>query len=290
MSYASCRAIDIHVHPSTTDWLDGSMGPYVASAEQFFKRPFERMSLDELAEMYRRLDTIAVLLAWDAETATGRPRVTNDTIAGALRAHPDAFLGFGSVDPWKGERAVADLDEIAELGLAGVKLHPSMQTFYPDDEQHWPLFERCQALGLVCLVHTGTSGVGVGKPGGGGIRIDYSRPIRLDAPAASFPELQFVAAHFGWPWHMELMAIARHKSNIWIDISGWSPHHIPLEVVAAMAGGLQDRFLFGSDFPFLVPERSLREIDELGLQASVMEKLLRGNAMRLLKIDPESGR
>jgi predicted TIM-barrel fold metal-dependent hydrolase len=225
---------------------------------------------------------MAVLLAWDAETATERPRVPNALVAQACRDHPDVFLGFGSVDPRKGERATAELDEVADLGLKGLKLHPSMQAFDPDDERYWPIFERCRDLGLVCLVHTGTSGVGAGRPGGDGIRLDHSRPIRLHAVAAAFPELLLVAAHFGWPWHAELIAMVQHKSNIYIDISGWAPRYIPAEVVRELSGRLQDRFLFGSDSPFLPPGRCLGEIDDLGLGAKVRDKLVRENARRLL--------
>jgi predicted TIM-barrel fold metal-dependent hydrolase len=276
------RAIDFHVHLPTPEWLDGSMGGYVEAAEAYFRSKVVPKTLDELADEYRALDLVAVLLAWDAETATGRPRVPNSVVATACRDHPDAFVGFGSVDPHKGERAVAELDEIADLGLAGVKLHPSLQAFAPDDERYWPIFERCQELGLACLFHTGTSGIGAGRPGGQGIRLDYSRPIRLDAPAAAFPELRVVAAHFGWPWHLEMLAIAAHKTNVYLDISGWAPRYIPAEVVRELAGRLQDRFLFGSDYPFISPERCLSELEELELAPQVMEKLLRGNAEALL--------
>src|SRR5215470_5823341 len=82
------RAIDFHVHLPTPDWLDGSMAGYVEAAEAYFKSRVERQSLDELAGKYRALDATAVLLAWDAETATGRPRVPNATVADAVAAHP----------------------------------------------------------------------------------------------------------------------------------------------------------------------------------------------------------
>src|SRR5947209_4732357 len=114
------RAIDFHVHPSTREWLDGSMKGYLDAAEAHFRRSFDRTSLDQLAADYRSLDVRAVILGWDAETATGRPRLPNETIAGACRAHPDVFIGFGSVDPHKGAEAVAELDRFAELGLRGV--------------------------------------------------------------------------------------------------------------------------------------------------------------------------
>jgi predicted TIM-barrel fold metal-dependent hydrolase len=224
------RAIDFHVHLPTPDWLDGSMAGYVEAAEAYSRSAAQRETLDELAERYRRLEIRAVLLAWDAETATGRPRVPNETVAAACRAHPDVFTGLGSVDPHKGS-AVAEVSAIASLGLRGVKFHPSLQAFAPDDPKYWPIFDACQRHGLLALFHTGTSGIGARQPGGQGIRIDYAHPLKLDPVAASFPRLSIVAAHFGWPWHMDLIAIALHKTNVYIDISGWAPRRIPAEVL-----------------------------------------------------------
>jgi uncharacterized protein len=272
------RAIDFHVHLPTPDWLDGSMGGYVEAAESYFRSTVERQSLGELADKYRALDTKAVLLAWDAETATGRPRVPNETVAAACEQYPDAFTGIGSVDPHK-KSAVDEVANIAELGLRGVKFHPSLQAFAPDDPTFWPVFAACEEHGLLALFHTGTSGIGARQPGGQGIRIDYAHPLKLDAVAAEHPGLTVVAAHFGWPWHMDLIAIALHKTNVYIDISGWSPRRIPAEVVRELKGRLSDQFVWGSDFPFISPERCLTELEELGL-ASVT--LLHDNAARIL--------
>jgi uncharacterized protein len=276
------RAIDFHVHLPTPDWLDGSMAGYVEAAEAYFRSPVQRATLDDLAERYRQLDVMAVLLAWDAETATGRPRVPNETVADACRAYPDVFTGLGSVDPHKGDAAVAEVARIAEAGLKGVKFHPSLQAFAPDNPDYWPIFAACQEHGLIALFHTGTSGIGAGQPGGQGIRLDYAQPIRLDPVAAAYPDLTIVAAHFGWPWHMELIAIALHKTNVYIDISGWSPRRIPPEVISEMRGRLSGRFLWGSDFPFLTPERCLAEFDALDLPPDVADMVRFGNAARIL--------
>jgi len=272
------RAIDFHVHLPTPDWLDGSMDGYVEAAEAYFRSTVERQSLGELADKYRALDVLAVLLAWDAETATGRPRVPNETIAAACREYPDAFTGLGSVDPHKSS-AVDEVAHIAALGLRGVKFHPSLQAFAPDDPKYWPVFAACERHGLLALFHTGTSGIGARQPGGQGIRIDYAHPLKLDAVAAAHPELTVVAAHFGWPWQMDLIAVALHKTNVYIDISGWSPKRIPPEVVRELKGRLSGQFLWGSDFPFIAPERCLAELDELGLASPA---LLRDNAARVL--------
>ena len=277
------RAIDFHVHLPTPDWLDGSMDGYVEAAEAYFRSKVERQSLGELADKYRALDVLAVLLAWDAETATGRPRVPNETVAAACREYPDAFTGLGSVDPHK-PSAVDEVAHIAALGLRGVKFHPSLQAFAPDDPKFWPVFAACERHGLLALFHTGTSGIGARQPGGQGIRIDYAHPLKLDAVAAAHPELTVVAAHFGWPWQMDLIAVALHKTNVYIDISGWSPKRIPPEVGRELKGRLSGQFLWGSDFPFISPERCLAELDELGLASP---PLLRDNAARVLGLpDP----
>jgi uncharacterized protein len=278
------RAIDFHVHLPTPDWLDGSMAGYVEAAEAYFRSPVQRQSLPELAEMYRQLEAMAVLLAWDAETATGRPRVPNETVAAACRDHPDVFTGLGSVDPHKGEAAVAEVARIAELGLRGVKFHPSLQAFAPDDESYWPVFAACERHGLLALFHTGTSGIGARQPGGQGIRLDYARPIRLDAVAAAHPGLTVVAAHFGWPWHMELVAMALHKTNVYIDISGWAPRRIPPELIGELRGRLAGQFVWGSDFPFLAPQRCLDELAGLGLPDEVLRQVLHENAARILRL------
>ena len=84
----AAAAIDFHVHLPTPDWLDGSMAGYVEAAEAYFRSPVQRATLPDLAARYRGLDLRAVLLAWDAETATGRPRVPNETVADACREYP----------------------------------------------------------------------------------------------------------------------------------------------------------------------------------------------------------
>ena len=276
------RAIDFHVHLPTPDWLDGSMAGYVEAAEAYFRSSVTRQSLEELAAFYRGLEVTAVLLAWDAETATGRPRVPNETVAAACRDNPDVFTGLGSVDPHKGEAAVAEVENIAALGLRGVKFHPSLQAFAPDDPQYWPIFAACERHGLLALFHTGTSGIGARQPGGQGIRIDLAHPIKLDPVAAAHPELTVVAAHFGWPWHMDLIAIALHKTNVYIDISGWAPRRIPAEVIRELRGRLSGQFLWGSDYPFIAPERCLSELEGLDLSDEVMRAVLHDNAARVL--------
>jgi len=280
------KAIDMHVHLPTSSFLDGAVKPFKEPAEAFFRNKVPVREMGEVARLYEELDIVAVLLAWDAETATGLPPVTNDEVADVVKKYPGQFVGFASVDPWKGHRAVDEMKRaITELGLIGAKFHPGIQAFYPNDKQFYPLYEKINELGVPALFHTGTNGLGAGTPGGMGVRLDYSRPIYLDHVAADFPELTVIGAHPAWPWHDEMLAIIGHKSNVFMDLSGWSPKYVPKAIMDEARTRLQDRILFGSDYPFIMPQRWLADFDSLeGFSAEVRQKILHDNAARLLKI------
>lgn len=275
-------AIDVHVHPMSAE-ARGVFGGELAAMARYFGREIPVVSIDELAGQYRARKMMAVLLGMDTSTASGHPPVPNDHIAAAVRAHPDVFFGFAGVDPWKGQQAVDEARRAYErLGLRGLKLHPGLQKFAPNGEQFYPLWAAAAEMGLVCLFHSGTMGSGAGEPGGGGYKLKFVNPMLVDDVAADFPSLAIILAHPGWPWQAEQLAIARHKSNVFIDLSGWSPKYFPAELVEQMNGPLQDKCLFGSDWPFLTPERWMSDFAALPVKETVRPKVLRDNARRLL--------
>ncbi len=174
-----------------------------------------------------------------------------------------------------------------ELGLSGVKFHPGVQAFYPNDRRYYPLFEKITELGIPALFHTGTSGLGANMPGGGGIKLDYTRPIYLDSLATDFPDLTIIGAHPSWPWEQEMIAILQHKPNVYNDLSGWSPKYIPPALLREAAGRLNAKFLFGSDYPFITPDRWLADFDKLeGWSDEARANLLWRNGTRLLGHTP----
>ena len=177
-----------------------------------------------------------------------------------------------------------------EYGLVGVKLNPGRQKFFPDDERFYPLWDACERCEMVALFHTGMLGIGAGTPGGSGHKLKYTKPIpHLDDIAADFPSLRIIAAHPSWPWQDEMLAVARHKSNVYIDLSGWAPKYFPPELVQYANSVLQDRCLFGTDWPLLEPERWLAEFDDLPIKPEVRTKILLTNAARLFGISLVDG-
>ena len=276
------RAVDVHVHP-TDERIARAWGGEMEDAERFFRGSWTHEDLDATAERYRKLDVFAVLLGADAETTTGVPAYPNDELAAACRKYPDRFIAFAGVDPWKGVQAIHELERcVHELGLKGVKFHPGRQEFYPNDRRFYPLFETASALGAPVLFHTGMMAAGAGTPGGRGVRLDYTRPIYLDHLAADFPNLTIIAAHPSWPWADEGLALARHKSNVFLDLSGYLPKYIPPQYFQFANTLLQDQMLFGSDYPFIPPERWLADFEEADFRPQVHEKILLLNARRAL--------
>lgn len=135
------------------------------------------------------------------------------------------------------------------------------------------LWEEAAKHGLIALFHSGMMGSGAGTPSGMGYKLKYTRPIPyLDDIVADFPELRVIGAHPGWPWTAEGLAIARHKTNFYIDLSCWAPKYFPQELVQQANSILQDKVLFGSDWPSIKPERWLTEFAELPFKADVRKK------------------
>ena len=136
------------------------------------------------------------------------------------------------------------------------------------------------------LFHSGHTGIGAGTPGGTGLKLKYSRPIPyLDDVAADFPNLTIIGAHPSWPWQEEMLSVAMHKGNVFIDLSGWSPKYFAPSLIQYANTLLQDKVLFGSDFPVISPERWLKDFEAAPFRDEVRPKIMLGNASRLLKLE-----
>jgi predicted TIM-barrel fold metal-dependent hydrolase len=104
----------------------------------------------------------------------------------------------------------------------------------------------------------------------------------LDDVAADFPDLTIIIAHPSFPWQDEALAVATHKPNVYIDLSGWSPKYFPPQLVRYANSLLKDKVLFGSDFPLLTPDRWLKDFAQLDIKDGVRPLILKDNAVRAL--------
>ena len=281
-------AIDVHTHEerSTQQEQDPVTGELLDAAAKYFGGHPPQPTVQEVADYYRERSMLAVVFTVDDEAGMGRARISNDEVLAAAAANPDALIPFASIDPHKGKLGVREAKRlIAEYpALRGFKFHPNTQAFWPNDRAHYPLYEVIEQAGKIALFHTGQTGIGAGMRGGGGVRLKYSNPMAVDDVAADFPDLDIILAHPSFPWQEEALAVATHKPNVYIDLSGWSPKYFPEILIRYVNTLLRDKMLFGSDFPLLTPDRWLADFERLAIRDEVRPLVLKENAARLLRL------
>jgi predicted TIM-barrel fold metal-dependent hydrolase len=281
------KAIDIHVHPWTLDFM--LKNDCIKTAVNFFRLKTEdlpRSTENIIEEMDEAHVDASVILGQDARS-TRKPEfanyfLPNDFLYRLVDKYPKRFIAFAGIDPMKREEAEKELIRcVKDLHFSGVKLHCVAIGIYSNDVEFlYPIYERCQELKIPVLHHTGTTGLG-------NCKIKFGRPIFLDDVAQDFPDLKIIAAHFGWPWMEECFAVAIRNPNVYIDISGWLPRYLPPSVIQHVNGQLKDKMLFGTDYPMIKMTRWMKDFNTSlipHLKPTVVSKLLAENAARILNI------
>lgn len=280
------RAIDIHTHAEEPCGChaDDGYDDLQRTMASYFGAPWKHPpTIAETAAHFREQNIAAVIFPVDAERETGYRRYNNDEVAEQVAQHSDILIQFASIDPWKGKMGVREARRlIREYKVKGFKFHPTMQGFFANDRMAYPLYEVLQDEGCIALFHTGQTGVGSGMPGGNGMRLKYSNPMYMDDVAVDFPDLGIILAHPSFPWQEEALAVAQHKPNVHIDLSGWSPKYFPEILIRYANSMLKKKMLFGSDWPMISPEKWLGAFDKAPFRQEVREDILKNNAARLL--------
>ena len=271
-------AIDVHVHLEAPD--DHSSAD--RAARKYFGESGAARDAEGLAEYYRSRRMAFVIFSVD-ERLSGRPQLSNDEVADFASANADIAIAFASIDPHRGADGVAEARRLVSSGrVRGLKLHPPLQQFDPNDRLAYPLYEVFAEARLPVLFHTGHSGIGTGMPGGGGIRLKYGNPMPIDDVAVDFPEMPIILAHPSFPWQDEAISICLHKPTVYIDLSGWSPKYFSPTLVQYANTLLKHKVLFGSDYPFITPDRWLADLEKTAIREEVRPLILKENAVRLL--------
>ena len=276
------RAIDVHVHPSTRG-VD-------TNACNYFRRDLSEVpqTADGFADVYLQHDVKALLIGWHPSTVSDGACNSNEHAIELVSNYPKSFCGvLASLDTNS-----TDLPGVARYAeelvrspkVIGFKFHPPDQRFYPSDKRFYDIWEVLQSGGKPAMFHIGFTVLGANTPGGSGIGLDYGRPIHLDTLAKDFPRLKILAAHPGWPWVEETVGVVTHKKNVYVDTSGYLAEQLPELFQKAIGTRLQDKALFGTDFPYVDLEKALVSFDKLGLKDPAKEKILLSNARELFAL------
>jgi len=282
-------AIDIHTHAEvSTRMLPDEAAKALDEAKgRYFKYVPQHPTIAQMAAYYRERKMGFVVFTVDHERGLGMQRISNEEVAESAAEHGDVAIPFASIDPARGKMGVREARRLIEhFGVKGFKFHPSVQGFYPNDHDAYPLYEVIAEAKLPALFHTGQTGIGAGMPGGGGIRLKYANPIYLDDVAVDFPDMPIVMAHPSVPWQDEALSIATHKPQVYIDLSGWSPKYFPPQLVQYANTLLKHKVLFGTDYPLLAPDRWIADFATLEIRPEVRPLIMKENAVRLLGLKP----
>ncbi len=207
---------------------------------------------------------------------------SNEYVRNLCDRFPDRLIGFASVDPKKTnssdifEKAVKDLD------LKGLKLHPPLQDFYPNDKKIYPLYEKAIDLNVPVVFHVGTT------PFGKSCKLSQADPILIDQIANDFPELRILLTHLGTLWHHSAFMVVEKHPNVYIDTAAFLyeiPQLLTIDLVNRIGA---NKIVFGTDYPSpfcdIVHKMSdfVDCISELDLPSEFIDCILTKNVFDLL--------
>ena len=220
-------------------------------------------------------------------------KTSNQEIANLVKAHPDKFLGFGSVNPNKGEDYVeTKLEEISILGLKGVKMLPTLQMFSPTENRNFQkICEYCEKNKKVILYHTGCD------PGPWEIAelSEDANPKYLKPVLESYSPI-IVLAHAGsysayspGIWFDEALELAKNFGNVYFDSAAASGFIYSKKILNRIREHMGlDRLLYGSDYPVVWGSNMKYEVDLIKecehLTEHEKESILGLNAARILNL------
>lgn len=271
--------IDFHVHlslytvhkPWVTEWM---LQTHPTGYEEYIKRYGDPGAFEELLTA-EGVD-YACILAELSHVTTGV--CTNEQVRGFCRGRA-RLIPFCDINPHLHTNLREELHrKVEDEEFRGVKLYPTYQHYYLNDPRIYPLYQAAQELGIPVLIHTGSS-VFTGS------RIKYGDPLHLDDVATDFPDLKLVMAHSGRGlWYDRAFFLSKLHANLYMELSGLPPAKL-MTYFPELARNT-DKVIFGSDWPGMPwIRRNMDAISQLPLPADGVEKILGGNAARLLKMD-----
>ena len=270
--------IDFHVHlgqytfhqPWVTEWIRKA---HPHGYEEYIQRYNDPGTFEEFLSS-EGVDYACILPELSPITSG---MCTNEQVQEFCRGR-SRLIPFCDINPYLFNDLGSELRrKVNEDGFRGVKLYPTYQHYFLNDQRMYPLYNAAQDLGIPVLIHTGSS---VFK----GARLKYGDPLHLDDVATDFPQLNLVMAHSGRGfWYDRAFFLSKHHANVYMELSGLPPSRL-MTYFPELARNT-DKVIFGSDWPGM-PEirRNMDAISALELPPDGVDNIMGGNAARLLKL------
>jgi predicted TIM-barrel fold metal-dependent hydrolase len=270
--------IDFHIHiglyheyhPWVIEWMKGEMEDPEAFMDEVMKPEVFSRYLQENGVDY------GVALAELSPITTGM--LSNETVIEFCKK-VDCLIPFCCINPFLVGDLAGELKRyVTELGFRGLKIYPTYHHFYVNSSRLYPLYAVAQDLGIPIMIHTGSS---IFR----GSRLKYGDPLYIDDVAVDFPDLSLLMVHSGRGfWYERAYFLAKLHPNVYMEIAGLPPQRL-LEYFPELER-VADKVVFGSDWPGMpYIGRNIKLIRELPLKEETKDKILGGNAARILGIE-----
>ena len=197
------------------------------------------------------------------------------------RQYPDRFSGLAGVDPTRGMQGLRDLEvAVRDYGFVGAHWYPHWFAMPPDAARIYPYYAKCCELDIPIMMQVGQNLVYSRER-----RLpSVGRPILLDQVAIDFPELKLIGIHIGVPWTDEMIAMCWKHDNVYTAGDAYAPRYWPASYLHYANSYGRHKVMFGTDWPVIDPERSVKEVAELDLKAASRRLLMRDNALRVFRL------
>jgi hypothetical protein len=276
---------DMHSHWGTRRGYAFQTPEELAQQRRVFRSDPRYVTEAEMAGHFRALNVRAILdLGVRAPAPIEAQRELHEYAFATQRQFPDVIAGHWlHADPRLGRAALTEFERClaSGAGFVGLSVPGAGFNVPATDPSYEPFYRLCAEARVPVLMMVGTTGLGAGRPGGGGVILDASHPRHVDAVAATHPDLTIVASRPAWPWQTEMIAILLHKPNVWYEVHGWSPKYFAPDLKQEIGRRLRDRVMFGADYPFFAYERLIADWQAEGYGAEVLDKVFHGNAEAL---------
>ncbi|MBQ9882146.1 MAG: amidohydrolase family protein [Synergistes sp.] len=260
--------IDFHTHIFPDKMADAAMEKLASNASEKYYAPAKASALTEIMDR-AGVDKSVVL-----NIATKESQHEN-ILRFAKKTDSERLIAFGSVLPFS-VSALEYVWKISDEELKGMKFHPTLQRCDADDERIFPVYDLARALNLVIVFHSGWDPSYPDE-----MRTSPQMLIRI---LKNFPGLKIVAAHLGG-LHIarEVYETLAGKADLYFDTAFTADPWLDREMFRSMIRRHgAERILFGSDYPWHLPQMELELIESIGISDEEKKLILGENAARLL--------
>lgn len=190
---------------------------------------------------------------------------------------PEHFELLYGINPETKMEGVRELQlAVNQYGFIGAHLHTYGFGLPLNDRIYYPFYAKCAELDIPVVMQVGHSAESMPN--------ELGRPLLVDTLALDFPELRIVCSHTGWPWVEEMVAVAWKHPNVYMGTAAHHPKYYDPSVVAFLKTRGLGKTLYGTDYPVITYESSLKTINEWDTRPGVKESLLHDVAKKVFKL------